>query len=95
MTPSCEHFERDLEVDPPLSVCSACVESGGTWVHLRQCLTCGEMGCCDLSPNRHATAHFQTTGHPMIRAVDPDETWQWCFVDLRLYFPDSPLAGVE
>jgi len=95
VTPPCEHFERDLQVDPPLNVCPACVESGGSWVHLRQCLACGQMGCCDMSPNRHATAHFRAEGHPMIRAVDPDESWQWCFVDLRLYFPDSPLTGIR
>ena len=86
MTPFCEHYEADLRVDPPLGVCSACVEGGGTWVHLRQCLTCGRMGCCDLSPNRHATAHFRETGHPMIRSAEPDEDWRWCYLDERLYY---------
>ena len=87
MTSFCEHFEPDIRVDPPLRVCSACVETAGTWVHLRQCLACGRTGCCDLSPNRHATAHFRETGHPMIRTAEPDEVWSWCYPDARLYEP--------
>ena len=85
MTPFYEHFEPDLRVDPPVQACASCVESGGTWVHLRQCLTCGRSGCCDLSPNRHATAHYRETGHPMIRSIEPGEDWQWCYPDDRLY----------
>jgi uncharacterized UBP type Zn finger protein len=87
MTPFCEHYEPDPGVAAPLDVCPACVESGSDWVHLRQCLVCGRMGCCDLSPNRHATAHFTETGHPMIRTAQPDEDWRWCYPDLRLYHP--------
>jgi len=93
MTPRCEHFETDLRVDPPLAVCSTCVEIGATWVHLRQCLACGRTSCCDNSPNRHATAHFHETGHPMIRSGEPDEDWRWCYEDDLLYLP-SP-AGYE
>jgi len=89
VTSSCEHFEPDLRVDAPLPVCSACVEVGDTWVHLRQCLTCGQTNCCDLSPNRHATAHFRETGHPMIRTAEAGEDWRWCFDDDRLYMPGS------
>jgi uncharacterized UBP type Zn finger protein len=89
MTPHCEHFQPDILVDSPLRVCSVCVETGGTWVHLRQCLTCGLTSCCDLSPNRHATAHFRETAHPMIRTAEPDEDWMWCYQDDRLYQPDS------
>ena len=89
MTPFCEHFEPDLRVGSPLQVCSSCVETGDTWIHLRQCLTCGRTGCCDQSPNRHATAHFRETGHPMIRTVEPGEDWQWCYPDDRLYQPGS------
>jgi uncharacterized UBP type Zn finger protein len=81
----CEHFEIDPRVDPPLEVCSACIETGGEWVHLRQCLTCGRTSCCDNSPNRHATAHFHETGHPMIQSAEPDEDWRWCFADDRIY----------
>jgi uncharacterized UBP type Zn finger protein len=86
VTAYCDHFEPDLRVDAPLSFCAACLETGSTWVHLRQCLRCGRTGCCDLSPNRHATAHFHETGHPMIRNVQPDEDyWWWCYEDDRLY----------
>jgi uncharacterized UBP type Zn finger protein len=93
VTQLCEHFEIAIRVEPPLEVCSACVETGGTWVHLRQCLTCGCTSCCDQSPNRHATAHFHETGHPMIRTAEADEDWRWCFPDDRLYLPDP--AGDE
>ncbi len=85
MTASCEHFELDHRIDPPLRVCPTCVAMGSTWHHLRQCLACGQMGCCDRSPNRHATAHFHETGHPMIRAAEPGEAWWWCYPDDRLY----------
>lgn len=85
MTPFCEHFEADLRVDPPILVCASCVENGDTWIHLRQCLTCGRSGCCDLSPNRHATAHFRASGHPMVRSLEPGEDWWWCYPDDRLY----------
>jgi len=92
MTTFCEHYEADPSVDPPLAVCSECVESGSAWVHLRQCLSCGRTSCCDLSPSRHASGHFAETGHPMIRTVEPDEDWRWCFTDLRLYLPAEELA---
>jgi hypothetical protein len=87
MLPICDHFETGVEVDPPLTVCSTCVEIGDTWVHLRQCLNCGRTSCCDNSPNRHATAHNHQTGHPMIRSAQPDEDWRWCYPDELLYVP--------
>ncbi len=59
--------------------CGACLEEGSAWVHLRLCLTCGEVGCCDSSPNRHATAHNASTGHPVIRSFEPGEAWRWCY----------------
>lgn len=89
LTPACEHFEAGIRVGPPLPVCSSCVEIGSDWVHLRQCLACGRTGCCDQSPNRHATAHHHATGHPMIRSAEPDEGWWWCYVDDILYEPAS------
>jgi len=91
MNPVCEHFRLDRGVDPPLDRCSACYEIGSEWEHLRQCLTCGLTSCCDRSPNRHASAHFRDTGHPMTRSAEPDEDWQWCYVDDRLYL--SPPTG--
>jgi monovalent cation/hydrogen antiporter len=92
VTAFCEHFNPEITVDAPLRVCSVCVASGGTWVHLRQCLTCGLTACCDLSPNRHATAHFRETGHPMIRSAEVHESWWWCYEDDRLY-PVEPAAA--
>jgi uncharacterized UBP type Zn finger protein len=61
--------------------CEDCLESGGSWCHLRICLTCGHVGCCDSSPNKHATAHFRETGHPIMRSVQPGESWAWCYED--------------
>jgi ubiquitin-hydrolase Zn-finger-containing protein len=89
----CEHYPLDLRVDAPLGACTACLEVGGTWVHLRQCLTCGVTACCDLSPRRHATAHFRDTGHPMVRSAEPGETWWWCYEDDRLYPTGPAVAG--
>ena len=89
MTSTCEHVEPVVRVGPPLDACTDCLETGGTWVHLRQCLACGRTGCCNQSPNRHAAAPFRATGHPMSRAVPPDEQWQWCYDDDRLYLPDD------
>ena len=94
MTPTCEHFDPDPQIDPPLRVCQPCAEVGATWHHLRQCLDCGQTSCCDLSPNRHATAHFHVTGHPMIRSAESGEDWWWCYVDDRLYeAPGSTVGG--
>ncbi len=63
--------------------CRECLQTGGTWVHLRLCLICGHVGCCDSSPNRHATAHFHRTGHPVIRSYEPGEDWGYCYVDAQ------------
>jgi Zn-finger in ubiquitin-hydrolases and other protein len=62
-------------------VCDECVKIGGTWVHLRTCQECGGTHCCDNSPNRHATAHFRSSEHPLIRSFEPGEDWWWCYVD--------------
>lgn len=80
---SCTHLAAIsvTELPEPLEGCEECLKIGGTWMHLRMCLTCGKVGCCDNSPNRHATAHFGETAHPLIRSAEPGETWAWCFVD--------------
>jgi CPA1 family monovalent cation:H+ antiporter len=68
---------------PPLKtpgVCEDCLREGTQWVHLRECMTCGHVGCCDSSPERHATKHFHKTQHPVIRSVEPGERWTWCYV---------------
>ncbi|MEZ0577853.1 cation:proton antiporter [Nocardioides sp. MH1] len=77
----CDHLRSSPLQDPEGElVCAACVAIGSRWVALRMCLTCGNIGCCDSSPNRHATAHFHETAHPVMRSVEPGEDWRWCFV---------------
>jgi uncharacterized UBP type Zn finger protein len=77
----CVHTEQLREVAPNSRRCEACVALGDGWVHLRMCLTCGTVGCCDSSKNRHATRHFRETAHAVIRSVEPGEDWRWCYVD--------------
>jgi hypothetical protein len=77
----CSHGGSIQKVMPSAQGCEECLKSGSRWVHLRLCRTCGHVGCCDESDYRHATAHFQETGHPIIEGYDPPEGWGWCFVD--------------
>jgi len=69
------------EVKPSALGCEDCLRTGGRWVHLRICLECGHVGCCDNSPNQHATRHFHATRHPIMRSFEPEEAWGWCFED--------------
>ena len=101
----CTHLEHVHVTELPASVdgCEECLASGGQWVHLRICLECGKVGCCDSSPNRHASAHARESGHPIIRSLEPGEDWSWCFEDevaMRIpqvqgetRIPPSPLVG--
>ena len=74
----CTHLDQISDVDPQTpSGCGECMKIGGTWLHLRLCLSCGEVNCCDSSPNQHATKHFESTGHPIMRSFEPGETWFW------------------
>jgi uncharacterized UBP type Zn finger protein len=78
----CQHFDNLKAVTEPQSkVCRQCVEIGDTWVHLRACLECGTVGCCDNSKNRHARKHWEAHSHPLIQSIEPGETWQYCFED--------------
>lgn len=88
---ACSHFDKIRDVTPRTPGCEECLLMGARWVHLRLCLTCGHVGCCDDSVNRHATAHFHTTGHPMVRSIEPAEDWGWCYVDRRFFQP-APTA---
>ncbi|MCW2686313.1 MAG: Zn-finger-containing protein [Mycobacterium sp.] len=85
---SCEHLDGAAEIDEPEPLaesCQECAESGeSSWAHLRMCLTCGHVGCCDSSPLQHAAAHFHRTDHPVMRSAEPGEDWRWCYVDVRL-----------
>ena len=82
MSDSCTHLDTIEQTDlPDVRVCDACIAIGSTWVHLRLCTQCGVIRCCDDSPNRHATAHFRETSHPVIRSAERGEDWFWCYVD--------------
>jgi uncharacterized UBP type Zn finger protein len=79
----CTHLDEVTVHELPVAVtgCEDCLRGHTQWLHLRICLTCGHVGCCDDSPQRHATAHHHATGHPIIRSLEPGEDWSWCYVD--------------
>jgi len=83
VTDACTHLDQISVVDLPLTItgCEECLKIGSRWVHLRMCMSCGKIGCCDSSPNRHASRHAAEVGHPIARSAEPRETWSWCFVD--------------
>jgi hypothetical protein len=92
MDAQCEHLDQVRDVEPRTPEgCEECLRMGSGWVHLRLCLTCGHVGCCDNSPNRHATAHFRGTGHPIVRSFEPGEDWGWCYVE-GVYLRPAPRA---
>jgi uncharacterized UBP type Zn finger protein len=78
---NCSHLDQIRNVTPRTEGCEECLKTGDSWVHLRMCLTCGHVGCCDSSRNKHATKHFRATGHPIMRSIQPGEDWAWCFID--------------
>ncbi|MFI5907718.1 ubiquitin carboxyl-terminal hydrolase 14 [Dactylosporangium sp. NPDC051541] len=81
MPTGCTHADQVTDVTPSADGCEDCLKTGGRWVHLRLCLTCGHVGCCDSSPAKHATAHFHTTDHPLVQSYEPGEEWVWCYAD--------------
>jgi uncharacterized UBP type Zn finger protein len=81
MAQRCEHLGQIKQVTPSANGCEDCLRMGGSWVHLRLCETCGHVGCCDSSPNRHATKHYQAKRHPVIKSFEPGEEWGYCYVD--------------
>ena len=101
----CTHLDHVLITELPERVdgCADCLLTGDPWLHLRICLECGHVGCCDDSPNRHASAHARSTMHPIIRSLQPGETWSWCYVDElgmiipevkgKTRIPPSPMGG--
>ena len=104
-TPTCTHLNQIRVTELPESVpgCEDCLRLGTKWLHLRICLECGHVGCCDDSPERHASAHAASSEHPIIRSIEPHEDWSWCFIDevmMRIEdvhgepkIPPSPLGG--
>jgi uncharacterized UBP type Zn finger protein len=82
MAASCTHIKDHVKkVKPHTKGCEECLKTGDTWVHLRMCLECGQVGCCDSSKNRHARAHFHSTQHPIIQSAERGEDWKWCYID--------------
>jgi uncharacterized UBP type Zn finger protein len=89
MAQKCSHMPASSK-PPRTDGCEECLAAGGRWVHLRLCLSCGHVGCCDNSPGRHATKHFQSTAHPVIQSFEPGEDWGWCYVDNAMLGPFPP-----
>ena len=77
----CTHLDQIRDVTPASQGCADCIALGDTWVHLRMCMTCGYVGCCNDSKNIHAARHYKETGHPIVRSIEPGEDWLWCYVD--------------
>lgn len=78
---SCTHRDQIRNVQPNTRGCEECLKAGDPWRHLRMCLACGHVGCCDSSLNKHATKHFHATRHPIMRSIEPGESWMWCYID--------------
>ncbi len=82
---NCPHIKEIKKVHPNSNGCEECLKSGDSWVHLRLCLSCGHVGCCDSSKNKHATKHFHRTKHPIVQSIEPGEIWRWCYVDELMF----------
>jgi hypothetical protein len=85
----CVHTKQIKDVRPSADGCEECLKTGDAWVHLRECLVCGHVGCCDSSKNKHATKHFHHTKHPVMRSFQPGADWGWCYVDELELGPDE------
>ncbi len=81
MNLECSHLRIQKDASPRTNGCEECLKIGDSWVHLRLCETCGHVGCCDSSKNKHATKHFHATNHPVIKSFEPGESWRFCFID--------------
>jgi uncharacterized UBP type Zn finger protein len=93
---NCQHLWVTSSPLPSADGCEECLRIGSEWVHLRMCMTCGHVGCCDYSPNKHASAHFHQSDHPVIRSFQPGESWLWCYPDEIGYDPeDVDLEGAD
>jgi len=81
MAEKCTHIDQIKFRETDKQQCDECVKMGDRWVHLRMCLVCGNVGCCDSSKNKHATKHFHRSKHPLVRSIEPGESWVWCYAD--------------
>jgi hypothetical protein len=84
---TCAHLGEIRDVSPSAKGCEDCLREGTHWVHLRECLMCGHVGCCDSSPRRHATAHWNAVGHPIVKSLERGEDWAWCYADDLVLVP--------
>jgi uncharacterized UBP type Zn finger protein len=91
MGKNCSHLNQIRVTNTDKRVCEECIRAGDTWVHLRLCLSCGLVGCCDDSKNKHARKHFYSTQHPLIRSIEPGEVWVWCYQDQAQPTPPEPM----
>ena len=89
MAKECTHLDQIIEVVPSSDGCEECLQKGDSWVHLRLCLSCGHVGCCDSSKNKHATKHFHATGHPIVQSFERGEDWIWCYIDQVVMEPSA------
>ena len=89
----CQHAYKIPNANPSGPGCEECMTADGWWMHLRRCVTCGHIGCCDDSPNKHATSHAKESGHPIIQSYEPGEDWLWCYVDERMFELPSMTPG--
>ena len=88
MNGNCTHLDQIQDVTPNSDGCEECRALGDTWVHLRLCLICGNVGCCENSKNTHARKHAHAHGHPLIRSFEPGEFWMWCYIDEVMILPE-------
>lgn len=88
-TGGCSHLDTIATVTANTQGCEECLQTGGRWVHLRMCLVCGHVGCCDSSPGKHATRHYRESGHALVQSAEPGEQWGWCYVD-QVRLPQVP-----
>ena len=93
--PTCEHLGQMKPVTRSSDGCEECLQMGDRWVHLRECMMCGHVGCCDNSKNKHATKHYHATGHPIIKSVEPGEEWGWCYPDNLFFDPLPEVAAAQ
>ncbi len=84
MAQQCSHLDQVKATPPKTDGCEECLKAGDSWVHLRLCESCGHVGCCDSSKNKHATGHFRATNHPVIKSFQPGENWRFCYVDKQM-----------
>jgi len=94
-TKTCSHLDQIRPVSARTEGCEECLATGDRWVELRMCLSCGHVGCCDSSKNKHATKHFHATGHPVMRSAMPGGDWGWCYVDNTMLAAEDVGLGLS